>query len=146
MNDPKLNISDNLADTVAEIGLMGLPAEILEFSIDQVLDEGLLKDIPFVGWVSKGITLQRSISDRILFHKILRFLLTLESIESGSKESYRQKIKSNPKFKRKVGEQLLLILDRIDDLSKPQMIAKCLDHQPNRRYRVCPFYRACPGH
>jgi len=128
MNDPKLNISDNLADTVAEIGLMGLPAEILEFSIDQVLDEGLLKDIPFVGWISKGITLQRSISDRILFHKILRFLLALESIDSGSKESFRQKIKSNPKFKRKVGEHLLLILDRIDDLSKPQMIAKCFDH------------------
>lgn len=121
------SISDNIADTVAEVGLIGLSSEILEFSIDQVLEEGLIKDIPVVGWISKGLSLQRSISDRILYNKILRFIFALESINSGSKESFRAKVKNDPKFKRKVGEQLLLILDRIDDLSKPEMIAKCFD-------------------
>ena len=122
------SISDNLADTVAEVGLIGLSSEILEFSIDQVLEEGLIKDIPVVGWISKGLVLQRSISDRILYNKILRFIFALESIDSGSKDSFRAKIKNDVKYKRKVGEHLLLILDRIDDLSKPEMIAKCFDH------------------
>ena len=122
------SISDNLADTVAEVGLIGLSSEILEFSIDQVLEEGLIKDIPVVGWISKGLVLQRSISDRILYNKILRFIFALESIDSGSKDSFRAKIKNDVKYKRKVGEHLLLILDRIDDLTKPEMIAKCFDH------------------
>ena len=122
------SISDNLADTVAEVGLIGLSSEILEFSIDQVLEKGLIKDIPIVGWISKGLVLQRSISDRILYNKILRFIFALESINSGTKDSFRAKIKNDAKFKRKVGEHLLLILDRIDDLSKPEMIAKCFDH------------------
>jgi hypothetical protein len=122
------SISDELADTVAEAGLIGLSSEILEFSIDQVLEEGLIKDIPVVGWISKGLSLQRSISDRILFNKILRFIIALESFDSGSKDSFRTKIKNNAKYKRKVGEHLLLILDRIEDLSKPEMVAKCFDH------------------
>lgn len=122
------SISDNLADTVAEVGLIGLPSEILEFSIDQVLEEGLIKDIPIVGWISKGLVLQRSISDRILYNKILRFIFALESIDSGTKDSFRAKIKNDSNYKRKVGEHLLLILNKIDDLSKPAMIAKCFDH------------------
>lgn len=42
------SISDNLADTVAEVGLLGLSSEILKFSIDQVLEDGLtgVGDIP----------------------------------------------------------------------------------------------------
>ena len=60
----KNTIPDNIAITVSKSDCLELPAEILEFSIDQVLDEGLFKDIPVVGWVIKGLSIKQSISDQ----------------------------------------------------------------------------------
>ena len=130
MNDNNMeeNISDNLAMTVAETGSLELPAEILEFSIDQVIDEGILKDIPFVGWIAKGFSMCRSISDRMFHHKILRFLIALEKTGEGDRESFRKKIKDDKSFKRKVGEHLLLLIDKIDAFEKASILARCFDH------------------
>lgn len=127
-NNMEENISDNLAMTVAETGYLELPAEILEFSIDQVLDEGIMKDIPFVGWIAKGVSIGCSISDRMFHHKILRFLIALERIGEGDRESFRKKIKDDKNFKRKVGEHLLLLIDKIDSFEKASILARCFDH------------------
>jgi len=127
-NNMEKNISDNLAVTVAETGYLELPAEILDFSLDQVLDEGILKDIPCVGWIAKGVSIGRSISDRMLHHKILRFLIALERTGEGSKESFRKKIQDDKNFKRKVGEHLLLLIDKIDAFEKASILARCFDH------------------
>jgi len=124
----KNNISDNLALTVAKSGAIELPAEILEFSIDQVLDNGLLKDIPFVGWIVKGISAGVSISDRILYHKILRFLFSLESTENADRNNFREKVDSDLKYRRKVGEHLVIMLNQIDSFEKANLLAMVFDH------------------
>ncbi len=129
MNNKKQeSLSDNLAITVAETGSLELPAEILEFTIDQVMDDGILKDIPVVGWIAKGVSITRSISDRILHHKILRFLIELEVIGEGDREAFRTKIRNEPDFRKKVGEHLLILLDKIDAFDKTTLLAKCFDH------------------
>lgn len=122
------SISENLALTIAETGGLTLPAEILEFSIDQVLEEGILKDIPIVGWIAKGVSIGQSISDRIFHHKILRFLIALETVNEGNREAFRAKIKDDLNFRRKVGEHLLVILDKIDAFDKTSLLAQCFDH------------------
>ncbi len=124
----KENLSDNLAMTVAETGCMELPGEILEFSIDQVLDEGILKDIPVVGWIAKGVSFKRSISDRMFYHKILRFLIALEEIGEGDRELFRAKVRDDNKYRRKVGEHLLVLIDKIDAFEKAFLLARCFDH------------------
>ena len=102
--------------------------KLAEFAIDQVLDDGLLADLPFVGWIAKGLSFKRSISDRILHHKLLRFLKTLESVSAGEKAEFRSRISDDPSYRRRVGESLLLVLDRVDDVQKAEIIAKCFDH------------------
>lgn len=124
----KKNLSDNLARTIAETGGLELPAEILEFSIDQAIDEGLLKDIPVVGWIAKGASFGRSISDRIFFHKILRFLIALEKIDKNDREAFRTKVAEDSDFRRRVGEHLLILLDKMDTFEKSSLLAKCFDH------------------
>ena len=124
----KESISDNIAITVGETEDLVLPAEILEFAIDQVLDEGILKDIPVVGWIAKGLSIGRSISDRIFFHKILRFLIALEEISEGNRLEFRDKVRKDSKFRRKVGEHLLILIDKIDAFEKSSLLAKCFDH------------------
>ncbi|MCI5107908.1 MAG: hypothetical protein MRY76_14455 [Pseudomonadales bacterium] len=122
------SLSKNLASTVVETGSIELPAEILEFSIDQVLDDSVLKDIPFVGWIAKGLSVSQSISDRIFHHKILRFLYALEDVSSGDKEKFQQKMDSDSDYRDRVGEHLILLLNRIDSLEKTKYLAICFDH------------------
>ncbi|MGR5278430.1 hypothetical protein ACPV5J_17245 [Vibrio rotiferianus] len=124
----KSSISENLALTIAKSGSTEFPAEVLEFTIDQALDESLLKDIPFVGWVVKGISTARTITDRIFYHKVLRFLLTLEKVSDSDRQDFLYKIETDHKFQRNVGEHLVVILNKIDSFEKTSLLAKCFDH------------------
>lgn len=122
------SIADNLVITVAKTGGLELPAEILEFSIDQAIDEGILKDIPFVGWIAKGFSVGMNISDRILHHKILRFLFALEAANEGDLRKFRTKVDADPEFRRKIGEHLVLMLDKVDAFDKANLLAVVFDH------------------
>lgn len=124
----KESLSDNLALTVAETGGLELSAEILEFSIDQIIDNGILKDIPVVGWIVKGLSFTQSISDRILYHKILRFLFELEKINEADRQKFREKIQKEAGYRRKVGEHLLILINKIDAFDKVSLLAKCFEY------------------
>ncbi|MBU2986806.1 hypothetical protein KO528_15685 [Saccharophagus degradans] len=127
-NTKNQSISNDLAITIAKSGGIEFPAELLEFTIDQVIDEGIWKDLPFVGWIAKGVSISRSISDRIFHHKVLRFLIELENINNGNRDYFRENIESDPEFRRKVGEHLIVILNKIDAFDKTSLLAKCFDH------------------
>jgi|GEM_PF-3151782 len=122
------SLSNDLVLTIAKSGGIELPAEILEFTIDQIVDESILKDIPVVGWLAKGVSVTRSISDRIFHHKVMRFLIALEAVSESERDTFRNKVESDPDFRRKVGEHLLVILNKIDAFDKTSLLAKCFDH------------------
>ena len=127
-NTKNQSLSNDLATTIAKTGGVELPAEILEFTIDQVIDESIFKEIPIVGWLAKGVSITRSISDRIFHHKILRFLIALEKVSESKREKFRANVENDPNFRRKVGEHLLLVLNKIDAFEKTTLLAKCFDH------------------
>lgn len=120
------NIPNNLTKTLKSN--FELPGEIAELAIDQVIDSQILKDIPVVGWLAKASSLSNSISDVILYNKILRFLSNLDSINSSEKEKFRNKISDDKQFSRRVGEQLLLCIEKSDNLDKIDLLALCFDH------------------
>ncbi|WP_252106569.1 MULTISPECIES: hypothetical protein [unclassified Halomonas] len=122
------SLSNNLALTIAKSGDLELPAEILEFTIDQVVDEGILKDIPVVGWIAKGVSVTRSISDRIFHHKVLRFLVALEMTSQRDRQDFLKNIEEDPEYRRKVGEHLIIVINKIDAFEKTSLLAKCFDH------------------
>ena len=51
MEETNDSLSDHLAVTVSKSGAIGLTSEMVEFAIDQTLESGVLKDLPFVGWM-----------------------------------------------------------------------------------------------
>ena len=121
------SLSEKLSLTVAKSGGLELPAEIAEFAIDRVIDEGLLKDIPFIGWIAKGVSVTNSISDRIFYKKILRFLFALEQVSKTDRKEFSRKIDRSPEFKRRVGEHLLVTIEKLDILDKPVFLARCFE-------------------
>jgi hypothetical protein len=124
----KESFAINLADTLATASSLDLSADIVEFAVDQTLESGVLKDIPFVGWIAKLASVRTSISDNLFLAKLLRFLTRLESLGDAEKIAFSTRIEADPVYARKVGEKLIFALDRIDDTEKSDILAHCFDH------------------
>jgi hypothetical protein len=119
-------LSQNIADSiVADSTGMEMIADIGEFTIDQLLADGLLKDIPWVGWIFRAKGIYSSISDRILLAKIVKFLLQLHSQSEVQRAEILEQLRKSSAERRRIGQYLLIVIERLDDLEKPALIAQC---------------------
>lgn len=109
----KLILSNGGADIVGDVS---------ELALDAALDEGLLKEIPVFGWFAKGYGVVTAMRDRIFLKKIALFLKGV-SVKGQSPEKFQEEL-SNPEFCKKVGETLILLLDRQDNFDKAQFLGK----------------------
>lgn len=98
--------------------------ENVEAFIDVFTDNEILKSIPVVGTAIKVIKGAGDIRDRLFAAKIMTFLKALEKVTPDIKEKIRQRVAESPDESRKVGETVLLLLDRLVDLDKADIIAK----------------------
>ncbi|PRR76610.1 hypothetical protein [Clostridium thermopalmarium] len=93
--------------------------ELMEVGIDSLLEDGILKNIPIIGALSSIYKAGISIRDRYFVRKILKFLCSLEDTSLDE----RKKFLSKHSDISQLGEKLIFILDRLDDLEKPKLIA-----------------------
>jgi hypothetical protein len=109
-------MNENIAD---------LATDILEVGLDIFIDNEILKEIPILGSVVKTIYITNSVSDKILLRKLSLFLTQFEK-RSGKQKSELLKKLSEKDDKRKIGESLMLLINRFDDLDKPVLLADLL--------------------
>ena len=122
-------LPENIGESIVASGdAIELGADIAEFTIDQWLDDGLLKNIPWVGWVFRAKSAYSSISDRILLAKIVKFLISLHSNPNHRRSVLLKQLEKSPDKRRRIGEQILIALENLDDLEKPELIAKCFTY------------------
>ena len=67
-------------------------------------------------------------SDCILFNKVLDFFSNLEELELEQVEEFRRELDHDAKKSKRISQQLLLHIDKLDSLSKPQALARCFSH------------------
>ncbi len=124
----KQELSENIAESIIQANEIEFGLDIAEFTIDQLLDDNILKDIPWVGWIFKAKSTYSSLSDRILLSKIVRFLFTLQKIKADDRSKFVNEIQNDPEKKKKVGSKLLVLIDKIDDFHKADILACVFDH------------------
>ncbi len=98
--------------------------ENTEVIVDQFISNDLVKDIPLVGTALKSCKAVADIRDKLFLAKISRFLTELNSVRPEVKEVLKGKMTNNPEEAKKVGEVVLLVLDKMSDLEKPEILAK----------------------
>jgi hypothetical protein len=121
-----------------------LAAELGEFELDSFLDEGLLKEIPLLKTILACRKSWTAISDQVFLKKVASFLVdcpkfTKEEVEAFVIEHWR-----DPKARR-LGDTLVLLLDRLDDLEKPTMLAKVFAAFVRKRINYDAFRRLSAG-
>lgn len=95
-----------------------------EVVADVLMRGDLIADIPLIGTAVKACRAMDSIRNQMFASKIARFLVPLEKLATGEKDAFKEKIRSSGDGGQKVGETLLLVLERVTDLDKPKLLAQ----------------------
>lgn len=84
----------------------------------------LSKDIPILGHAVKLWRGSIEIYSYLFARKLLRFLAPLNKIPQKDRKNFLSSLDNDPKQRRRVGEHLLLLLERMDDLEKPEILSR----------------------
>lgn len=119
------SLSIAFADSLSEDSISCV-SEFAELGLDAIMDDGLLKDIPFVSTMIAVYKISGNIKERHNLKKLLIFLKSLNNdiLDNQKRLEYRQKFQSNEKFRNREIEYLLVLIDRYVSYDKPQMLAK----------------------
>jgi len=105
--------------------ILSLSKDLGETAIDSLLDDGIFKDIPFIGTGISVVKLLKSASDRILLTKIIHFINDLNLKNQEEIDKFKEKYFKDSDHK-KIGSKVLLILERADNATKIKWLAKSL--------------------
>ena len=126
-------------------GIQNLNADdiinVVDIGIDQFIDDEFIDGLPAISNIIKIIKLPITIRDRMFLVKVARFLYSSNLISEADKHQFADKITSDPKFTEKVGNTLLLILDKYNDYDKPVILAKAFKWFINDKINYNDFIR-----
>ena len=105
--------------------ILSISKDLGEVGLDSLLEDGLFKDIPFVGTGISVAKLIHSISDRILLTKLIHFINELDLKNEEEITEFKRKYFKDKDYNR-IGSKILLTLERADNLLKIKWLAKSL--------------------
>ncbi|MCU4156586.1 hypothetical protein J1N10_11415 [Carboxylicivirga sp. A043] len=117
-----MNLENSLLKTLTTNSLE-LSGDISELTIDQFLENGLLKEIPFFSVFYKGIKTITGIRDALFGMKVYKFICEFDQIKQSDKDLILTKLESNNKERTQVAQTIIMILDKLNELDKTQTIA-----------------------
>lgn len=108
--------------TVKSTDLQELASGIAEASIDTLLDNGFLKELPVVGSMIALGRFGANVRDRLFLKKVLTFLNQLKDIPVEQRKKLIEEIDDSKQYRVKVGEKLLYIIDTCGDYEVSELI------------------------
>ncbi len=117
-----MGVNDSFLKTISDNGVKDILSEMGEITIDFVIDNEAINQIPIIGTLRSLYKITNSVSDYLFIQKLLKFLQELGEI-SEKKDDLNNRIQSDPKYRAKVGDLLLEIIDKIDDTDKRHFVS-----------------------
>lgn len=124
MDEKKPSSGRALVRTVAGNQLGDAIFDLAEVALDQNLAEGVLKDLPIVGTLVKLARVKQSVSEELFLRKLARFLADLNAVPIEEREKLLEQYPDTSAEQQVLGENLLLALERLDDIKKPAILAR----------------------
>lgn len=108
---------------------LDLTIDYAEIGLDTFLDNEILSEIPIVKSIVGGGKIVMTIKERHDLKKLLVFFKELQSGEVLEKNlnDFREKFDSNPKYRTKVLETIVLMNERFLDLKKSRVLANLMN-------------------
>jgi len=134
-------LEESLLSVLGNKGGKDLIQEAAEFSLDAVLDDGLVKDIPIVGAVAKLYSVAVGAQGYVFAKKIRKFLVELSSIPQQQREDFARKLEEDKKLRERTVETVVTLLDKLDDLQKARLLARAFAGYVRNEFDFSTFQR-----
>lgn len=134
-------LEGSLLSVIGSAGGKDLIQEAAEFSLDAVLDDGIVKDIPIIGAVAKLYEVAVTVQGYVFAKKIRRFLTELATIPQSARADFSKKLEEDKKLSERTAEVLISLLDKLDDLQKAPLLARAFSGYVQGQYDFSTFQR-----
>ncbi|WP_165389578.1 hypothetical protein [Ancylomarina subtilis] len=124
MTKELMTIENSLMETISDNGAKDIISEMGELTLDAIIENDTIDQIPIIGTLKSIYKITNSISDHLFIQKLLKFINELGNLSEKEKAEMRSKIDNDKKYQNRIGESLLEIINKIDDSDKPEIIAK----------------------
>jgi len=121
MNDNPNKLEGKLVESLEAKELGRLSIDYGELGLDSILDEGIIKDIPFLRTVVSLVKVGFNVRDRIYIKKTVGFLAQVGQAPQEQREEFVKKYCGNVK---RFEEAVMLILEQADRFEKTSLIGK----------------------
>lgn len=103
----------------------GCVTEFAEIGLDSVMEDGLLKEIPFLSTAISVYRIGKSIHERNHIAKLAAFLTRINEgiLSEDDRIRYRDKFQRNAKFREQELEYILILIDRYINKDKAKLLA-----------------------
>ena len=117
------NIQESFDKTLKDTNFQDTAIDISEITIDNLLKDGLFKDIPIVGTLIHFAKLGANVRDLLFLKKIISFMNGLKDISPAKRSKMINKIDDSKEYRVKVGEKLLYIIDSCNDYENSENVS-----------------------
>lgn len=138
--DESANLQESLITTIGKADLAEAVADIGEVGIDQLFEAGVVRDIPFLGSLVRAAKTVGIVRDWLFAKKVVRFLSRLGEVPPEAREQFVEE-HTSPSDRRRLGETIMLLLDRHDDMEKPDPLARLFAGYMRGEYDLETFRR-----
>ena len=103
-----------------------LSADLLQFGVKSIVEDELLKEIPFIKSVATLFKFGKNIHDRNLLNQTLTFIVSLNdgSISDEQLKMYQDSLAQNPQKLEKELGRIMLLLNRHIEYEQSKVLAK----------------------
>lgn len=101
-----------------------LLTNVVEAGADLLVTNEAVRELPIVDWVFKIMKAVEGTKSWLLTRKIARFLSEPSLVAAAVAYKLRDKVLEDEQYAQEVGETLLMVLDKVTDMSKPVLLAK----------------------
>src|SRR5450759_5011905 len=110
-------LEDAVVATIGSPDLQDGLAELGEVGLDHIMSDGVLRDVPILGILLNTVRAAGHVRDALFVRKLARFFQALDKVPFEQRQAFCASLGSTSE-RRRVGKALLLLLDRLDDMSK----------------------------
>ena len=136
-----LSLTESMELTLDKSNL-SVVGDIGEVIIDAALDDGIFKDIPVIGAIVGAGKCIKNVSDVLFTRKLIAFLFELRDTDVNEREKAIAKWESDAKYRIRVGEVLLNMINRCDDAQKAKWLSILFHELVLKRNETELFMRA----
>lgn len=144
-NNPESELGVSVLRSACNAEAKDLAVEWGEFGLDALLGEDVLKHAPMLGTIVKICGISKTIRDRLFARKVWEFLRASPKFTEKEREDFVREELDDPQRARRLSEAIVLILERLDDLQKTEMLAKIFAAFVRRKIDYGSFRRLTTG-